>query len=155
MTPLTEASLGPQDLPGWVIAPGDALLLWHHGAVQRLPDDLGQALDALGRPTAITERLVAALAPWYGVRASGERVLIACAPGPWAPRWRAGLAALAAQQGYAPTTRFARLPDAVAVWTFGGIEDAPALEPLWCTAAAADLPIVWVPPTRRGNTLAG
>lgn len=147
--------LRPQDLPGWVIVPGDAPLLWHHGAVQRLPDDLGQALDALGQASAVTERLAAALAPWYGVPAAGERVLIACAPGPWAPRWRAGLAALAAQQGYAPTTRVVRLSDAVAVWTFGSAEDASALEPLWCTAAVAGLPLVWVSPTGLGTELAG
>ncbi len=113
-------------------------------------------MDVLGAPMPRTERLADALAPWYGVPPSHAQVLITCAPEPRAPLWRACLAALAVQRGYeSPTTRPARLMDCGAVWTFWEVaEDAPVLEPWWCTAAAAGLPIVWIPYTRIAEGLA-
>lgn len=154
MTPST-IPLRPQDLPGWVIGAGDPLTLWCDGDDQLLSadGDLALALDMLGPPHPCREPVAAALAPWFGVPAFDDLLLVACAPGPQAPLWRACLAALAVQRGYIPTTRPERLLDCVAVWTFGFAEDAPALEPLWCTAAAARLPIVWVPYTRIAEGL--
>ena len=154
---MTRPALQPRDLPGWVIGAGDPLSLWHDGQRQPpSPDDLGRTLDVLGPALPRTERLADALAPWCGVPPTYSRVFIACAPSVRAPLWRACLAALAVQRGYAiPTTRPERLLDCGAVWTFGFADaDAATLEPLWCTAAAAGLPIVWVPYARIADGLA-
>ena len=155
--PRHSSSLRPQDLPGWVIGAGPPITLWHNGATQCLSHDvdLSRALDGLGRPDPHREPVSAAVAPWFGVPASGERLLVACAPGPRAPLWRACLSALAVSRGYAvPTPRPERLLECVAVWTFGFADDAATLEPLWCTAAAAGLPLVWVPYPRLAEGLA-
>ena len=155
--PRHSSSLRPQDLPGWVIVAGKPITLWYNGDDQFLSNDadLALALDVLGPPDPSREPVSAALAPWLGVPASGERLFVACAPGPRAPLWRACLAALAVSRGYAvPTPRPARLLECVAVWTFGFADDATTLEPLWCTAAAAGLPLVWVPYPRLAEGLA-
>lgn len=154
---MTRPALHPRDLPGWVIGAGDPLSLWHNGQRYPLaPDDGGRTLDALGPVLPRPDRLADALALWNGVPPAAARVFIACAPSDRAPLWRACLAALAVQRGYAaPTTRPERLLDCGAVWTFAlTAEDAAILEPLWCTAAAVGLPMVWVPYPRLADGLA-
>jgi hypothetical protein len=141
----------PEALPGWVIVPDShGVRVRHAGQAVVHTRDLRAVLAALGRPTPTTERVAAAVAPWLGIPADDDRVLVATPRHRRAVLWRACLAALAAHHGYVPTARVERLLLCQAVWTYA---DEATLRPLWGTAATAGIPLVWVPYRRLAEGL--
>jgi len=133
----------PAALPGWVLEPtGGAVRLWRAGRVVLTADTFAAFQAALGPATLTHDRLVRAVAPWFGVAGGGAQALIAVWGDSAVGFWRACLAAWAPIVEWASTLDVRQLPQVDAVWTGSA---TPIGEPLWCTAAAAGVPLVWVP----------
>ena len=137
------------DLPGWVLAPSSetptgirAVAIWHNGALVAEGADLGPVLRGLGPSTRVTERVATAAAGLLTVPVDAGLALIAVPRTPAALAWRWHLVTQAVAAGYLVTVRPVRLLSCAAVWTYA---DGSALEPLWCTAAVAGIPLIWMP----------
>ena len=129
-------------LPGWVLTPG--VQVWHDGTLVADTDDLGTILGALGPSTLATERVASAAAGLLHVSVDAGQALIAVPRTAAALAWRFCLVNQAVAAGYRVTFRPDRVLSCDAVWTYAA---SPVLEPLWCTAAVADIPLIWVPYT--------
>lgn len=144
------------DLPGWVLTRSlpdgvslDRVTIWHNGTLVATgtdPDGLRRALDP---STPTTTRVATAAARLLITPLDAGLALVAVPRTPtqswhWWVQVRWHLVTLARATGYSVTVRPADLLSCAAVWTYA---ESPVLEPLWCTAAVAGIPLIWVPPT--------
>ena len=141
----------PADLPGWVLTRSndtpsgtDRVTIWRNGTLvpaETDPDGLRRALDP---STPTTMRVATAAAGLLTTPTEAGLALVAVPRTPAALGWRWCLVNQAVAARFRVTTRPARLLSCAAVWTYA---ESPVLEPLWCTAAVAGIPLIWVSPT--------
>ena len=137
----------PADLPGWVLTRSTtpsgtrSVAAWCHGTLVTEGHDLDPLQRALGSATA---RVAAAATALLTKPNDAGLALVAISHTRAARAQRWSMVNQASVAGYLITYSPARLLSCAAVWTYA---DNSELEPLWCTAAAAGIPLIWVSPT--------